>query len=130
MMIDPILFQIFGFKKPIELEEVEYGYGVIADHYRTIIHVERDIPIQLMPLILARAKLAEINPLIVTLPISEDSPHDELALCQLFEYLCEPLREAWTWKILRTYARIFTRSIFSGSQLRWKSRKKASLSIG
>lgn len=40
----------------------------------------------------ARAKLAEINPLIVTLPIAEDTSSDEVALFQLFDYLCEPIR--------------------------------------
>ena len=52
----------------------------------------------------ARAKLAEINPLIVTLPIADDCSIEEVGLYQLFDYLCEPIREAWTWKILRKYA--------------------------
>lgn len=52
----------------------------------------------------ARAKLAEINPLIVTLPYAEDSSKEEIALYQLFDYLCEPIREDWTWKMLRKHA--------------------------
>lgn len=103
MVIDPIMFQTFKFKKPIEIEPAEYGYGIIASNQKTVIQVQEGLSAHVMLFVWARAKLAEINPLIVTLPISEDCSIEEAAFFQLFDYLCEPIREAWTWKIVRKH---------------------------
>lgn len=104
MVIDPVAFQTFKFKKPILIEQAEYGYGIVASNIKTVIQVQEGLSAHIMLFVWARAKLAEINPLIVTLPIAEDTSKEEIALYQLFDYLCEPIREAWTWKMLRKYA--------------------------
>lgn len=87
----------------IEIEQADYGFGVVASHKNTVIHVQDGLPAQAMLFVWARAKLAEINPLLVTFPIDEDCSLEDAALYQLFDYLCEPIREAWTWKMLRRH---------------------------
>lgn len=104
MNIDQIMFQTFKFSKPIEMEEAKFGHGVIASNRRTIVQAEKGLSTDVMTFVWAKAKLAEINPLIITLPAPEDSTEDEVELYKLFDFLCEPIKEAWTWKTVRRYA--------------------------
>lgn len=73
-MLNQKLFQLFQFKKPVEIEDMLPGYGdaIIASKNKTIIQIDPEAEKQDMPELLSKVKLAEIDPLLVTYFFQKD----------------------------------------------------------
>ncbi len=94
----------FAFKKPVVLEKREEGQEIVTAGCRTVIKTDAKSLIRDLPLLLAMAKLAETDPLLVTFYFSRVLSEKEQNYARRFFDLCSPLREAWVWKILRKFA--------------------------
>jgi len=101
------IMQLFNFKIPVLIEHRdESGSEIIArsDREEIIIRTDDESLTQDLPELCAQAKLAELDPLLIT-SLSQSNPtDDELRYLGMFHELTAPLRDAWVWSMLRKHA--------------------------
>lgn len=101
--MDYMLIQRFNLRRPLIFEDIAHGQEVIAHSDRPYIIIRSDAESLAhdLPEMLATAKLAEIDPLLVTFISQAHPTPDELHYLGMFNALCSPLRDAWIWGIMR-----------------------------
>jgi len=102
--MNTLLFQRFRFQKPIELQHLEKGDEIISLPDKTIIRMDAEAEEKDLAPILAKAKLAEQDQLLGTFFFQKNLTEEESKLAHKFFNLCQPLQDAWTYKVLRQYA--------------------------
>jgi len=104
--MNTLLFQRFGFIKPIQLEELALGMGdeIVALPDKIIIKMDKQAEEKNLAEILSKAKLGETDPLFATFYFQENLTPNEERLASQFSRLCQPLQDAWIYKTMRRYA--------------------------
>ena len=98
------IFQLFQFKKPVEIESHPDGDEVVVFNDKIIIKMDKDAEDKDLAEILAKAKLGENDPLLATFYFQPDMTEAESGYATAFFNLCLPLQSAWTYRTMRTYA--------------------------
>lgn len=102
--MNTMLFQRFQFKKPIMIEDIEKGDEIIVAPDRIIIRGDDNAFKYDLAEMLSRAKLGEYDPLLATFYFQKDLSMKEKEFASMFFGLCQPLQDAWTYRIMRKYA--------------------------
>lgn len=102
--MNTLLFQRFRFTKPIEIEDFDNGDEVVALQDKIVIKMDKESEKRDLAEILSHAKLGESDPLLATFYFQEDLTPKEERYASMFFRLCQPLQDAWTYKIMRKYA--------------------------
>ncbi|MGB9810812.1 MAG: hypothetical protein ACPLSN_03595 [Dictyoglomus turgidum] len=100
-----LLFQRFFFTKPIIIEDLPTGSKdeIVALPDKTIVRLSPESEEKDMAEILSAVKLAETDPLLVTFFYQKDLSKQESVYATMFYLLCEPLKNAWVYGIMRHY---------------------------
>lgn len=104
--MNTLLFQRFFFKKPIEIADLPEGKGdeIIALPEKIIIKADNQSLKKNLAEILAKAKLGEKDPLLVTFYFQQNISEADRNYASMFFTLCQPLQDAWVYKTMRKYA--------------------------
>lgn len=104
--MNTLLFQMFQFRKPIEIVDLPEGSGdeVVVLENKIIIKGDSVSFEKDLPEVLSRAKLGEDNPLLATFFFQQNMTEQERRYASMFFRLCQPLQDAWAWKTMRKYA--------------------------
>lgn len=102
--MNTLIFQRFQLTKPLIFEDIPQGHEVCALPEKTIIRADEVSLQHDLAELLAMAKLAEVDPLLVTFFFQKDLTEEEIQYAQTFHTLCQPLQDAWVWRTLRKYA--------------------------
>jgi len=97
------LLRLFEIRKPVKFKHAEQGEEVIATSQETIIKADDEAIKHDLPDLVALAKLAETNPLLATFFFQTEYTQTEAGYMTMFHSLCQPLQDAWVWKLKRRY---------------------------
>ncbi len=84
---------------------MEHGHSIVyySDGKKVLLELDEATLLNDLPEIFASIKLGEKNPLLTTFFFQEDLPKELERYCSMFYTLCEPLKDAWTWEIMKKY---------------------------
>ena len=101
--MNTLLLQRFSFKNPLEILEDEKKREVVPLPGKTTIRADRESLSNDLAILLATAKLAEYDPLLVHFPFEQDRSPETAQWMPVFINLCRPVQSAWIWRTMRTY---------------------------
>lgn len=101
--MNTLLFQRFTFTKRIEIIREDNKREIVPLRNKTVIRADHDSLVNDLAELLAGAKLAEQNPLLIQFAFHKDCTAEENEWIAVFQNLCQPLESAWIWKIMRRY---------------------------
>ncbi len=101
--MNTLLLQRFSFKNPLEIVEDAKKREVLPLSGKTTIRADRESLSNDLAVLLATAKLAEQDPLLVHFPFKQDRSPETAKWMPVFINLCRPVQSAWIWKTMRTY---------------------------
>lgn len=102
-MMNNLLFQRYDFTKPIQIIKEDDKREILSLPEKTIIRTDHTSLENDLAEILATAKLAEQDSLLVNFTFQEHCTSEEAQWISVFQQICQPLRSAWIWKIMRRY---------------------------
>jgi hypothetical protein len=119
--METLLLQRFSFIRPIQIVPVDKGKEVIPLHDKTIIKADNESLENDFAEILATAKLAELDPLLVQFTFQKKITSKEATWLHTFMHLCQPLKSAWIWKTMRKYVIDEYMTKIEGMKALWNS---------
>jgi hypothetical protein len=103
-MVDAdLMIRQFRLEKPVTFKESADRTAVRAMPDRTVVVFVRERLEKDLPDLLARAKLGETDPLLVTFLCQADAAEEETRCFKEFIRLCAPVLGAWTFKAMRRW---------------------------
>ncbi len=95
----------YNIKPILEIQQVEKGHSIayFSNEQKVLLELDEEALLNDLPEIFASIKLGEKNPLLTTFFFQENLTQEDKEFCSMFYTLCEPLKDAWTWKEMKKY---------------------------